>query len=284
MFKDTSFLDSNRMLELHDLWKEVTAFSAADATLALRHLLTRLCEMMGASDADWYAVNQHNNIKTPPMMRPFQFVIYNPGGWSPSASYSLDPEKILESHIERWYMYAKKEGVDPMSKALFAKSGYARSCIRHDVMTDGEWGDHWYPQKYLSFYGVGERMMMTFPVNECCESFFIIDRPIGAPAFTTHDKYLFHHALAGIPHLHKRLCLERGVLRLTVALTSRETETYRLLLTHLSEREIASKMNLSAHTVHDYARQLYQKFGVKGRVGLMSMLLGPDTIDPTIND
>ena len=282
MLRDTPFLDSNRMLDLHALWRDVAAFSVADSTLALRHFLSQLCKMIGASDADWLALNQYDNIKVPSMLRPFQSVISNVGGWKSASTFSLDPEKMLERQVERWYMYAQKEGVDPISNFIFAKAGYARSCIRHDVMTDGEWDDHWYPQKFLSFYGVGERMILVFPVNEHCESLFVIDRPLGAPAFTAHDKYLVHHALAGVPHLHKQLCMERGVLRLSVALTGRESETYRLLLTHLSEKEIATKMNLSVHTVHDYARRLYQKFGVRGRVGLMSMLLGPYAIDPTI--
>lgn len=56
-------------------------------------------------------------------------------------------------------------------------------------------------------------------------------------------------------------------------LSNREIDTYRLLLTDLSENQIADRLKLSTHTVHDYARQLYRKFGVKGRVGLMAMVL-----------
>ena len=144
-------------------------------------------------------------------------------------------------------------------------------------MTEEDWHDHWFLGKYLSFYGVGERMMMMFPVNDHCESFIYIDRPCGAPAFTADDKHFLHHAMSGMPYLHKQLCSERGVLGLTQALTKREAQTYRLLLTPMSEVEISGEMNLSAHTVHDYARRLYRKLGVKGRVGLMSMLLERDT-------
>jgi DNA-binding CsgD family transcriptional regulator len=284
MLKNTPFLDLNRMLELHALWEDVAAFSVADSTSALRQLLVRLCEMIGASDATWFAMNQYDVSKVRSMMLPFQAITSEMDGWMPSATFCLGPEKTQESEIERWFMYAKKEGIDPMVNFIFTRSGHTRSCIRHDVMTDSEWDDHWYSQKFLAFYGVGERMMMTVPVNEHCESYFMIDRPIGAPAFTTDDKYLFHHVLAGIPQLHKLLCMERGVIGLSEPLTGRESETYRLLLTPLSEKEIAEEMKLSVHTVHDYARRLYQKLGVKGRVGLMSMLLGYDTLDPTIHE
>ena len=41
----------------------------------------------------------------------------------------------------------------------------------------------------------------------------------------------------------------------------------------LLEAEIAERMGLSSHTVHDYARKLYRKFNVKGRVGLMALVL-----------
>jgi hypothetical protein len=82
MLKDTPFLDSNRMLELHALWRDVAAFSVADTTSALRHFLSRLCEMIGASDAQWLALNQYDNIKVPPLLRP----LYAPSVLSPHSS------------------------------------------------------------------------------------------------------------------------------------------------------------------------------------------------------
>jgi len=256
----------------------MAGFSVANTTLALRHFLSRLCEMVGASDATWLAVNKYEASAVPSGLVDFKSIISEMNGWLPSAAVCHNSMEDLDGKNERWLMHAQKEGIDPMSNFLYENSAGSRSCIRNDVMGDGEWADHWYPQKYLAFYGVGERVMMMFPVNAHCESCFIIDRAVGAPAFTSREKFFLHHAVSGIPKLHKQLCAERGVLRVSIALTDRESQTYRLLLTNLSEAEIAVEMNLSSHTVHDHARRLYKKLRVRGRVGLMSMLLGNDAM------
>ena len=85
---------------------------------------------------------------------------------------------------------------------------------------------------------------------------------------------VFHLAITGMYDLHRYLGLECGALHASSILSRRERETYRYLLTSMSEGEIAEQMRLSSHTVHDYARKLYKKFNVKGRVGLMALVLG----------
>lgn len=274
--EDGKFLGNGRMRHLHVLWEKTALSSVSDSTQAMLHLLARLSELTGCSGATWLALNRYEPDALPSSLLPFQSVIFELGGWVVTASVSLDPQKEADSEYERWFMYAARGGPDHMTGHMCANAGNARSCIRDDVMTEEEWQGHWFPSKYLSFYGIGERMMMMFPVNGHCEACILIDRPRGAPAFTAVDKHFWHHAMAGIPYLHKQLCAERGVLGFAEPLTPREAETYRLLLTPMSEGEIGGKMNLSAHTVHDYARRIYRKLGVRGRVGLMSMLLRSD--------
>jgi PAS domain S-box-containing protein len=41
----------------------------------------------------------------------------------------------------------------------------------------------------------------------------------------------------------------------------------------LAEKEIAAQLNLSPHTVHDYVRTLYRRFGVQNRAGLVARTL-----------
>ena len=171
-------------------------------------------------------------------------------------------------------MHARKDGLDPISEAMMIGMGkHARACIRHDVATDQEWADHWISKKFHEFYGIGERLIAASPINSKCETYIIIDRPMSSEPYTIADRELISYAQASVPILLKRLCLERGLLGSSSLLSNRETDTYRLLLTDLSEGEIAEKLNLSTHTIHDYARKLYRKFGVKGRVGLMAMVL-----------
>jgi DNA-binding NarL/FixJ family response regulator len=41
----------------------------------------------------------------------------------------------------------------------------------------------------------------------------------------------------------------------------------------LAEKEIAAQLGLSPHTVHDYVRTLYKRFGVQNRAGLVARVL-----------
>uniref|UniRef100_A0A7C1F332 Helix-turn-helix transcriptional regulator n=1 Tax=Ammonifex degensii TaxID=42838 RepID=A0A7C1F332_9THEO len=55
-------------------------------------------------------------------------------------------------------------------------------------------------------------------------------------------------------------------------LTPREQEVLTLLCYRLTSKEIAGRLHLSPSTVETYRKRIYQKLGVKGRVGLFSIL------------
>ncbi|MEW6772122.1 MAG: LuxR C-terminal-related transcriptional regulator [Bacillota bacterium] len=55
-------------------------------------------------------------------------------------------------------------------------------------------------------------------------------------------------------------------------LTPREREVLTLLCYRLTSKEIAERLHLSPSTVETYRKHIYQKLGVKGRVGLFSIL------------
>ena len=48
-------------------------------------------------------------------------------------------------------------------------------------------------------------------------------------------------------------------------LTKREKEVFALLITNLTTREIANKLNISEKTVRNHISNVMQKLGVKGR-------------------
>ena len=65
---------------------------------------------------------------------------------------------------------------------------------------------------------------------------------------------------------------EEATHRLTraSALSPRLRQTLDFLLAGDTERQVALKMNISAHTVHDYVKALYIHFGVSSRGELLS--------------
>lgn len=260
--------------KLHALWRELADFSVSRSTDAMRSLLEWLCERTGAQDASWVAVKCQESLPRRLASEGALKVVEEMNGWVPMAALYLNERKSFQTVMERWLMHASVEGVDPLSVALVDGNGNTRVRTMRDVATEEVWSEHWFSRKYLSFYGVGDRMMGAFPINESCESCIVLDRSTVSGGFDMSHRNLLHQAIAGVPDLHRFMFLERGILNSTMLLSRREMDTYRMLLTEMSESEIAEKMQLSTHTVHDYARQLYKKFKVKGRVGLMALVLG----------
>lgn len=62
-------------------------------------------------------------------------------------------------------------------------------------------------------------------------------------------------------------------------LTPREREVATLVIDGLSDREIASRLILSRHTVSQYVKRIYRKLEVDSRVALTRVLLGPRGAD-----
>ena len=78
-------------------------------------------------------------------------------------------------------------------------------------------------------------------------------------------------AAAGDPPFRAR---ERNLLQLkSGTLSPRERQVLRLLLTDLSEKEIAYQLGLGWRTTHGYTVSILRKFDVKGRIGLMALWL-----------
>jgi DNA-binding CsgD family transcriptional regulator len=62
---------------------------------------------------------------------------------------------------------------------------------------------------------------------------------------------------------------------LDVHFSKRERETLDLLLTGMSEKEVAASLELSPHTVHDYVKVIFRKLRVASRAELMARALTP---------
>lgn len=56
-------------------------------------------------------------------------------------------------------------------------------------------------------------------------------------------------------------------------LTKRERQVFELLITNLTTREIANKLNISEKTVRNHISNVMQKLGVKGRSSAVVELL-----------
>ena len=117
-------------------------------------------------------------------------------------------------------------------------------------------------------------MWVSFPLNSDTESVFLIDRKEGRRNFSQKEAELATTALRGIGGFHRRIFLHHGLLIGNAPLSPVTRRIVGKLLTGLSEKEIAESMKQSRATTHQYIKTIYERFGVNGRVALMSLWLG----------
>ncbi|WP_316670727.1 LuxR family transcriptional regulator [Ralstonia chuxiongensis] len=69
------------------------------------------------------------------------------------------------------------------------------------------------------------------------------------------------------------LAEQSHLVQLQARLAPHESRVLQLLLTEAAEKQIAEQLGLAVSTTHSYITNVYRKFGVRGRAGLMSLWL-----------
>lgn len=131
--------------------------------------------------------------------------------------------------------------------------------------------DHY--RAYYEVFGVDDRLWVASPINLQAESYFVFDKRRTASRFTDADAELAGRAIRGITWFQRRLLYSHGLLIAQHPLTPAERLVVQLLLTDKSEKEIAAALEISAHTIHGHVKEIYRKYNVSGRAGLMAIWL-----------
>lgn len=113
-----------------------------------------------------------------------------------------------------------------------------------------------------------------FPVNEDYESMFNFQRVGVKKDFTAAEEAVAAYALRGIKWFHRQFALNYGLLVAGQPLTPLQRQVTRLLLTERSEKLIAAEIGKSQNMTHKYVTEIFRKFGVNSRAGLMAVWLG----------
>lgn len=71
----------------------------------------------------------------------------------------------------------------------------------------------------------------------------------------------------------RALAEQSQLAQLQARLAPHESRVLQLLLTEAAEKQIAEQLGLATSTTHSYITNIYRKFGVRGRAGLMSLWL-----------
>lgn len=83
-----------------------------------------------------------------------------------------------------------------------------------------------------------------------------------------HDQGYFINELVSIKML-RSIQGNSGTGSLPVPLSDNETRFLQLCCSELTYKEIAGEMNLSPHTIDNYRQELFEKFAIRSRTGLV---------------
>jgi DNA-binding CsgD family transcriptional regulator len=171
---------------------------------------------------------------------------------------------------------------DPLSRrALAAARSSDRRTItvlRHELIDDGEWYSSPSVERYRRAAHIDDCVMSIHragapgPAAEPGQIMMVLAafRGWNDPArFAGRDRLLMDSLHQGLEWLFR---VEEKLQRVTraTALPPRLRQTLDFLLAGDTERQVAARMAISIHTVHDYVKALYAHFGVSSRGELMA--------------
>lgn len=242
------------------LWDELAGYSASKAEDALRHLMKALCDWIACQDATWVGIARVKGGSE------------TQRAWKTVAVRKLNPDEEDRGHGR-----GRKDKSAPQLMNMAMGTGKFRVRRLHDGLVDMQEFKKTEPYRLLyEEPGISDRMFVSVPIHQDAESYIFFDRRGAARRFSDEDAELVAFTLRGLKWFFREQMLSNGLLPAeepVLTLRPMEQRILQLLLTDKSEKEIAEAMGQSPKTTHKYVTEIFSKFRVKGRVGLMSLWL-----------
>lgn len=144
---------------------------------------------------------------------------------------------------------------------------------RASVMSQEQWRATPFFQKHRAPLGLDEFIFSTYPLNESgAFSGIGLHRFLGKPPFTSRDTKIVHLVLSEIDWLH-RDGVDVEAVGSVANLSRRQRQVLLLLLSGDAVKQIATKLQISDHTVRDHVKVLHEHFGVSTRGELLAKFL-----------
>jgi DNA-binding CsgD family transcriptional regulator len=250
---------------IHTLWDELSDFPAAQTDAALVHLMKTVCGWLRADDAVWIGgvrVAHGTAARRDPQH-----------GWRGLALRRLVATPAVLSMSQQ---AMRDQDTDPgmTTRAITAQAGTFRvQRLRDGFLDFAAFRRTAHYRAYYEAPGITDRVWAAFPVNGDAESYFLFDRVGSKRRFSRADAALVALVLRGIKWFHRQLLLSHNLLLAQVPLSPMQRRMLFILLSDKKEKEIAAQLGFTPGTTHQYAVDLYRRFGVKGRAGLMALWL-----------
>jgi DNA-binding CsgD family transcriptional regulator len=251
---------------IHCLWDSLSEFPTSETDRALLHLMEGIARMINADNAYWLGYLRFNAEPGDPLkgLRP---------GLPPSANRYLYPAPVHDessrSQTIKWNRRQINEGYIRAAR----DAGEFRSFRLRKEMRPAYFEEEFY-QTFHASRGIHDQCLVFFPVNADYESMFNFLRVGVDKDFTAREEEIASYALRGVRWFHRQIALSHGLLVAEAPLSPVQRRVTQLLLTERGEKQIADEIGKSPRATHKHITEIFRKFGVKSRAGLMAVWLG----------
>lgn len=249
------------------LWRALAEFPASEAKASRSHALESLRRLIGGERAWWIVgVRDRADVHPPEeRWRDWRAIHseYTNGSEEDRARRDLLPQRYAAGGVN---LYHRRRRAVP---------GLCHVARPREVMTAREWsGDENVP-KLRKPRGLDDQMVGTYFFDPNTAVHVGIGRSIRMPRFDERSRGLLRLFFGGAHGWIREQLLGTGWIEVEggAKLSPRESDVVRLLLTDLSEKQIADRLSLTVRSAHQYVTTVYRRFGVSGRAGLMALWL-----------
>jgi DNA-binding CsgD family transcriptional regulator len=194
------------------------------------------------------------------------------GGNTPCTQFShvgLNDEGLV---LFQKYLHSG-EPRDPVIDVLHAMKGRVITMTRRDAVADEDWFASEHFKKVRQRLGIGPSLYVKIHAPLVDRTTIVmLSRGPDAEPFSEHDAYLTDLCLSEMawPFSGDTTATDPRI----ETLQPRLKKVMDLLLQGDSEKQVAFKLKLSPHTVHEYVKDLYSELGVNSRGELLAQWVG----------
>lgn len=248
------------------LWDQLADFPASQIDEACRCLMQTVCDWIDADHAGWVGATRllDGTAAASDLL----------SGWRAKTIVPLRPPTPQEAKL--FSQLLKSQGHLPAmtSVSLTRHAGKFRVHRLRDGFIDFAAFKRSPNYQFLHVQtGVDDRLWVVFPVSQDAELYFVFDKHRTKDRFTIRNAKLAGDVIRGLKWFHRQLLCSHGLLVAQSPLTPTERQVVQLLLTDKSEKQIAAELSQSPLTTHGHVKEIFRKFGVQGRAGLMAIWL-----------
>jgi DNA-binding CsgD family transcriptional regulator len=259
-------MDPDQQERVFRLWDELAAFPPADIDRAWRRLASSVAEWIDADMVYWVAT-----IRFLDGEQASQDILL---GWRPKVVEFLDPPTKEEQLAAKRQLGNRLPDPGMSTIAAHRGSGVFRVNRLNSGMVDmDEFRKTDYYRAYYVDLGIHDELSVGCPISPEAEGYFVFNRRASKRLFSDADAELAGFALRGLSWFHRQMFYSHGLLVAQEPLTPMQRQVLQLLLSEKTEKEIAAELGQSFHTTHTHVKDIFRKYGVKSRAGLMAVWL-----------